>query len=261
MRAGLIILVLAVVVVVALRFGPQWFGEREPGPVATPAPASVESAPPPEPAPRPPPTPASTPPVALPELNASDPFVREQVQDLGLPQRWLDREDLVRRLAVVIDNAARGQYPRRQLGFMAPTGKFRVVQRGDRLFADPQNYARYDGYLDLLEGIEPSVLVGTIARFEPLISAALQELGNQQTVDEQVDLAIGSIMDLPALPDEVELVQPKVLYEYADAELESLSPLQKQVLRMGPANIRRLQAYLQRFQQARAGPPGAAGVP
>jgi len=47
-------------------------------------------------------------------------------------------------------------------------------------------------------------------------------------------------------------VQPKVFYRYADDELEALSALQKQVLRMGPGNVKRLQTYLQAFQIALA---------
>jgi len=43
-------------------------------------------------------------------------------------------------------------------------------------------------------------------------------------------------------------VQPKVFYEYADPALEGLKPLQKQALRMGPSNVRRLKAYLTRLR-------------
>ena len=46
------------------------------------------------------------------------------------------------------------------------------------------------------------------------------------------------------LEGDVELIQPKVFYEYADPALEGLSPLQKQALRMGPENVTRLKAYL-----------------
>jgi hypothetical protein len=54
------------------------------------------------------------------------------------------------------------------------------------------------------------------------------------------------VLEVPVLEGEgrVELVQPNVMYEFANPELESLSPLQKQVLRMGPENVRRLQSYL-----------------
>jgi len=46
------------------------------------------------------------------------------------------------------------------------------------------------------------------------------------------------------------LVQPKVIYKYADAELEDLLPLQKQLLRMGPANVDQVQSWLEDFGTA-----------
>ena len=43
-------------------------------------------------------------------------------------------------------------------------------------------------------------------------------------------------------------MQSNVLYEYADPALESLPPLQKQLLRMGPDNLDRLQGYLRELR-------------
>ncbi len=48
------------------------------------------------------------------------------------------------------------------------------------------------------------------------------------------------------------------MYEYADRTLEALTPAQKQLLRMGPANVARIQAKLREFQAALAIPPPAS---
>ena len=63
----------------------------EPEPLVTApvaAPVAVEE-PEPEPA------------VELPVLDASDLFVKAQIDDLGLPAIWTDRDDLVRRMAQI----------------------------------------------------------------------------------------------------------------------------------------------------------------
>ena len=52
----------------------------------------------------------------------------------------------------------------------------------------------------------------------------------------------------PAPQGDPELVQPKVLYEYADPALENLPPLEKQLLRLGPKNLKRLKTYLVRLR-------------
>lgn len=192
--------------------------------------------------------PEPEPAIELPVLDASDLFVKEQIDDLGLPAIWTDRDDLVRRMAVVIDNAASGEYPRRQLGFLAPSGKFRIIEVGERVFLDPASYSRYDRHLDVLESVDPSVLVTLLTLIEPLLGEALGELGNRNTATGQIERGIEQLLALPLLEGDVELLQPKVLYQYADPELEAMSNLQKQVLRMGPANVRRLQDYLLRLK-------------
>ncbi len=182
--------------------------------------------------------------LVLPPLNESDAFIEEALAEFALPSSWLDRDDLLRRLAVVVDNAARGEYPRRQLGFMAPAGKFRIVENPQGTFANPQNFQRFDVYLDLLEGIDPAVLATLLRQLEPLLAEALAELGNRDDSEPQLRSAINQILALPYVPASVELVQPKVFFEYADPKLEALSPLQKQALRFGPANVERLKQYL-----------------
>lgn len=217
------------------------------------------------PTPRPPardqgqaPAPAAAPQIALPDLDASDAFLREQLAGVDLPESWLDREDLVRRLAVVIENAGRGEYPRRQLGFLAPAGKFRAVERDGRLFVDPGNYRRFDAHLDLLEGVDPQTAADLISLIEPLVATALGELGSNASTIGQIEAAIAEVLAVPEIGDDVELVQPAVLYEFADPTLEALSPLQKQVLRMGPENAARLKRYLSAVAVAlqREGPDG-----
>ena len=247
MRIGFLIggLLVAVAVIALLRLGME-FGLGEPEEVTVlppPAPISDSPAPPPEPVIEVV-SDVVEPPLVLPPLNESDAFIEEALAEFAIPPSWLDRDDLLRRLAVVVDNAAQGKYPQRQLGFLAPAGKFQIVENSKGIFANPQNFQRYDPYLDVLEGIDPGVLATLLEQLEPLLAEALAELGNSRDSESQLLSAINQILALPYVPASVELVQPKVFYEYADPKLEALSPLQKQVLRFGPANVERLKQYL-----------------
>jgi hypothetical protein len=213
----------------------------------------------------------SAPAWVLPELSASDEFVRDRLQPdrdpldtaagVTLPADWLGREDLLRRLAVVVENATRGEIPRRQLSFLAPDGKFQVrevagvtPEAEPTLFIDPVSYARYDRYLDMLESVSPETVATLLTDTEPLLVQALGELGNSEAPVTQVRAAIDQVLAVPVIRDDIELIQPKVFFEYADPALEELPPLQKQVLRMGPDNLTRLQAYLSRLRDNL--PPG-----
>jgi hypothetical protein len=240
-----IIMAIAGAIVVLIGGGLWWWKSSQapaaPVAVSTPAESSVK---PPEDGEVP-----STPNVqrpVLPALEASDDFVREQVSLLspGMTE-WLKQDDLVRRFAVVIDNARVGDYPRSQLAFLIPTAKFPVRQQGDRMFLDPDGYHRYDSFVDTAIGVDPERAATLLRTLSPLLVESLKELGAKDS-DPTTAMREGieQILATPDLDGEVELIQPKVYYQFADPNLESLKPLQKQLLRMGPQNLARIKGYL-----------------
>jgi hypothetical protein len=242
------ILVLLVLAWALLRPGPA------PGPEPESAPAPPPEAPadpdgrlpePGSPSPLGPPDTEAAAVVDLPPLEESDPFVREQLEPMDLPRPWLDQGEYVRRLAVLAENASRGVVPRRQLAFLSPNEPFVVIRTEDeRILLDPVSYTRYDGYLDRLEAIAPALLAGLLTMLDPLVEAALAEVGVFAEPGEVFAEAVRQVMAVPLLEGEVELVQPAVMYRFADPGLEALPQLHKQLLRMGPDNVRRLQSYL-----------------
>jgi hypothetical protein len=253
-------IVIAVVVLVALVLAFVFWRQApdpEPPPVRDdevmePVPPPVSESDPVSPMPEPEPVvePLELEPIfVLPRLNESDDFVREQAREVievDADKDWLQHEDLVRRFAVMVDNAATGNVPRQQLDFLAPEGAFPVVREDDSVFLDERGYERYDPVVDTLVRVEPERAVGLIHTLSPLIAQALQELGYREpNPDARIRAAIDHALATPVIEDRIELVQPGVLYEYADPELEGLSRLQKQLMRMGPDNLRRIQSYLQ----------------
>jgi len=241
----------AVVIIVLVQFAPGWFAspEQQAEPATAPSPAEPIDMTPQTQAPEPEPVdpePAEEPPAPepLPTLAESDPRLRSELEGYGLPEPWLDTEGLIRRLAVTLDNAERGEYPRRQLQFLAPDGPFKAIERGDALYVDPASYARYDRYLDVLEAVPPEDLAALFVEFEPLVAEALGEVGNDTPPQQRLIGTVDQLLEVPILEGDVELIQPTVFYEYADRSLEALTPLQKQALRMGPSNVARLKAYL-----------------
>jgi len=182
--------------------------------------------------------------VILPSFGESDPFVREKLEAFSLPEEWVAQDHLLRRLAVFADNAMRGDLSRRQLDFAKPEGRFRVFTKGGRLYADPDNARRFDPYLDRLESVDPNLLAKLLRTLGPLIDDAFEELGSPMRGIDALRAAIDRTLEVPIRAEALELVQPNVLYEYADPDLETLPPLDKQLLRLGPANLGRLRIYL-----------------
>ena len=243
-------LLLGAAIIAALILVPRWM-EQQARPPSPEGPVASEPVAVPEPETLAPALPLAEPEPPLPSLDDSDALVAEALAPMEIPAPWVGKGDLIRRLAVVIENAARGDYPRRQLAFLSPAGPFRVLKGDDgTLLMDPAGYARYDGYVDMLEKMPAEEMAGLLIRVQPLLDEALQELGLREPGDALLDAAIEQVLAVPVLEGDVPLLQPNVLYEFADPVLEALSPLQKQILRTGPDNVRRIQAYLRQVREA-----------
>ena len=225
----------------------------------TPAPPPVAETVAPEACVQPPPAP-------LPALAESDAAVAEEVAGCvgGLAPMWLAQDDLLRRGAAVLAGVAAGRVPRGQLDFMAVTGPFRTVDRGGIAYLDPDSYRRYVRFVDIVTCVPPDRTVALIARFEPLLEEALAALGEPGPgVRHGVDALLEKVLAVPTPPGFVPLARPNVLYEYADPSLEALDDFQKQLLRMGPANLARLQDHARavRAELARPAPPAPESCP
>lgn len=196
-----------------------------------------------------------------PSLVESDGFVRERLTCIGaLAPLWLDETDLARRAAVLLDNAKTGRVPRRQVAFMALDAPFKALRRDDALYVDPASWRRYDHTTDVLTCMNPVRAAALARTFEPLLVAALSELGvAAEGAEDHIDAALAQIEATPMPPGRVRLAQPQALYEYADPALEALPPLQKQLLRAGPANLARLKDYARQVRAALAAPVDCPG--
>ena len=237
-------------VIVIAGLGYWWWSSRAPSRAPAPQTTHATAAPAPqseEPAIETPPEPS----IRLPALNDSDAFIREQAGALSERLNdWLAQDELVRRFAVVIDNGAVGEIPRRQLSFLAPAGRYAVVQRDGRIFVDPAGYARYDSFVDTVLSVPPEQAAALLKTLAPLLRQALGELGPREPDPmSAIRAAVRQALQTPELHDDIELTQPKVLYKYSDQSLESLLPLQKQLIRMGPDNVARLKGYLRDLQK------------
>lgn len=247
-----VVWVVVVVLLVAAGIGAWYLFLREPPAPEVEeveAPAEVTEAPPPEPEAAPA---AEEEEVDLPPLPASDEAVRRLVG--GLSERpelasWLATEGLVRRFVLAVDNVAVGIAPRKQLPFMKPEEGFGAVEReGGETTVDPQAYERYDRVAAVAASLDPEGTVATYERLRPLVEEASSELGyGPGGFDRRLERAIVHLLRTP-VPAEVPEVRREVTsYRYVDPRLEELSDAQKQLLRMGPENQRRIQDKLRQI--------------
>jgi lysophospholipid acyltransferase (LPLAT)-like uncharacterized protein len=229
------------------------------------------SAPPPEPAPAPAPEPA--PEVApapapaeeaepMPPLSDSDELVRRVVEGLSKHPAlasYLVSDHLVRRFVLVVDNVAAGLVPRPILPeSLKPDRPFKARESGGVTVADPASYRRYDAPAAVFASIAPEGAVAAYLRLRPLIAqASEQNLGyGADRFDRSLRKAILHLLETPVPADPPALERQVLSYHYADPRLENLSEAQKQLLRMGPDNERRVQGELRKLARALGVPAG-----
>ncbi len=225
--------------------------KREEG---APSPGRPEENPPQEADSTAPPGPSAAVP-GLPALPESDDFARQTLSPLSTHpawRGWLAQEQLVRRIAALLDNLSKGEIVRRDVSFLAPKGGFKAIERDiDRYVIDPSSYQRYNGLSDAIASIDAGAAARAYERLKPLLQQAGAELGHAgQSVGEKLLKALDHLLATPAVSGEIELFRPSVMYKFKNPELERLSPAQKQLLRMGPRNMQKIKAKLREIKAA-----------
>lgn len=221
---------------------PEVFEPAQPAPTVEleekdevePLPESVESAPEP--------------------LDTSDPAVKASLiesssADEATVNRMLVNEGLIQRFVVSVTNLANDEMaPNHQL-LTPPEQNFRVYSQAGKQWIDAASYKRYTPYVDMLESFDNDALLNIYGIYKGDIQAKFSEIGKPDEDFNQVLLeAIDQLLDTPEVPVPVEVYSDSVAYKYADERLENLNEPQKQLLRTGPDNMRRIKAKLRELK-------------
>jgi hypothetical protein len=227
--------------------GAWWFSRPGPRPSSNATPQAVTSteAPIDKPAP----------PVNLPPLDQMDGYLRPLLSALSSrPElaRWLATDDLVRQLAMALDRAAIGDSPARDFKVVKPSAPFAASSRGGKRTIDPASYQRYDGLVTTITSIDASKVAQIYKTIRPRLNEAYQGLGHPNgNVDRALQQTLDLLIATPVVKDPIALREAGGAgWAYEDGNLESLMPAQKQLLRMGSANVDKLLVWLRALQTA-----------
>jgi DUF3014 family protein len=186
--------------------------------------------------------------IELPPLDTSDTLVRTLVQRLSESpaiMAWLPTSGLIRNFVVVSSNIAEGANPAKLLKVLKPASPIRIVDRDGATLIDPRSYDRYNRIAEAIASIDPAAAAKLYATLKPRIEEAHRDLGVQnESFDRTLERAIASLLEAPVLDTSPRLKPKGIGYGYVDPQLEDLTPAQKQLLRMGPRNVRVIKARL-----------------
>lgn len=228
--------------------------------VAVPATPAADAGPAPEPATEPAPQPAPQAEITRPD----DEEIRKQagkLSDYDTFRQWLATEHMLPKFVAVVVAVSSGRSPRKLLRFMEPEGRFAIEERGEQVFIDPASYRRYDLVARAFGSLDAKGCARLLHRYDPWLEQKYREMGDpDRSFRQALEQAIIELLEVPVVEEDIPLGLEKVMYRIGIEELEAMSEAQKHLFRMGPANIRVVQAKLRAIGRALGMGDELAGV-
>jgi hypothetical protein len=196
----------------------------------------------------------------LPALMVSDTTMQNTLADLFGPAslgKVFYEDAIIHRFVTTVDNLPRKAIPSRNLPVKPIAGPLATSAKDDNISISADNASRYTPYVRMAETIDAKSLVSAYVHFYPLIQQDYRDLGYPKGYfNDRLIEAIDDLLAAPEVKDSLQVVQPKVLYQYADPELEARSAGQKIMIRMGNENAAKVKAKLQEIRRELTGPEG-----
>ncbi len=236
-------------------------------PAQHPAAAPQPAAPPPAPAIQHPIPPAAEQQQApLPPLDQSDPVVRDSLIGLlGKPAvaKFLVPHQIIRDVVVTVDNLPRKKVAAELRPLQPTPGDTAVDTQGscdDSQSAELRTLRGTDGR----RAARP-----TRRRWPPSTSGSIRSSNRRMRISVTPGSTSTTAWCRPSTAcspprmyqGPIELVRPKVFYQFADPKLEALPAGQKLLIRMGPQNASVIKAKLQQFRAAITAQPPQMNQP
>ena len=190
----------------------------------------------------------------LPELDDSDIFLRERVslisknRDLTL---WLSSSDVIRRIVSYMDGLSRGVILDKIFPLSPPKNKLIIHMDDGKIWLNAGNYERYDQTIKVILSLDIKLLAKMFHFSRPLLETAFSELGyTPRQMDGIILRALDQILETPVIYEPIPLTRDSVTYKFEQPEIESLKPIQKQLIRSGPTNTEKIKnkaALLKKF--------------
>ena len=192
--------------------------------------------------------------IELPDLNNSDSFAFERLRQLqsGVAiLAYLKDEQIIRRFVVLVDNISKGNLPQSNLPYKAIPGEMPVSSIDENLFVmDVEGFTRFDKLVDAVAALDARQAMAVYRLFSPLFQQAYAEIGYRDVnFDITLRRAIRNVLNTDEIEGPFQLVKPSVMYLYADADIENMADVQKQIIRLGPENAEKLKTQLRQFLQ------------
>lgn len=186
----------------------------------------------------------------LPKLDESDDAILAAISQLDNVAKLFSFKSFIRHFVVTIDNMTNQKLPQRYVFNQRVPDKFTVIEQDeDKSLLDNKNFNRYTNFVNLAERVDSRKLVAFYIRFYPLFQEAYEELGYpDRYFNDRFIQVVDHLQAAPEIKEPINLIRPKVFYQFADPELEALSAGQKILVRIGIDNAQRVKSKLRELR-------------
>ena len=206
-------------------------------------------------------TPATTP-TPAPQVNVPPSLTVDALNKL-LPDRassWgigplgttiSQQSNAIERSVAMIDNLRQGEVPYKLLPVARPKQAFSILDNGLAVTVNPESYARYNGLIQTLGGLNITGTVTFFRQHEATLNEAWAALGYaDMSLEQAIITALDTMLLTPEVPSNARLLKKEANWVYEDETLEALPAIQKQLIRMGPENSAALQSLARELRGA-----------
>jgi len=192
---------------------------------------------------------------AIPALDQSDAAAWEALTGSVGDASVLDvllRDQLVRRVVVMVDNLTERRIPTRALAMQPLPGTFAIDDDGTALEIAQANAQRYEPYVQAFTQADPARLAAVYRRFYPLFQQAYIEVaGPQAYFNDRLVAVIDHLLQAPDPAGPLLVVEgAQGRFLFADPALESLSVGRKALVRLAPDQRERVKQQLRAIRRS-----------
>lgn len=192
--------------------------------------------------------------VAPEPLDISDLAVKETILALSkvpMLTTLVVNEGILSRVVASVVNTAQGDLPASTHLLNAPKAEFSVYKQANMLYINPVSFERYRPYAEAFAQMKTEDILALYAKYSDQLNAQFEEISTPgSTFNDTLIEAINQLLDTPVVSLPIAVQTDRAMYQFANPQLEALSPAQKQFLRMGPENMRLVMRKLRDLRSA-----------
>ena len=186
----------------------------------------------------------------LPPLGNSDGIFRKDILNLSSGfSPWLSMENIIKTWMIATNDFSQNLRPYKHFRQFKLSQPFQVATDDSGMYITEQSYQRYNGLASAVRAVNVGSSLKLYEKYRPLLQQvfATFDYPEQYHLEDVINKAASSILQAPILEGKIRVIKPTVYYKFSEQKIEMLSPVQKQMIRMGPENTRIIQTKLRQF--------------